>query len=237
SWAAALLTRQVYLPALVALVLFVFKDHRLWLKIALTMSVGIIPFLYVVFIWGGLTNPSSMQLNSGFSSSHFLAALSFTGIFILILCPKWLEIRLVVLMVIGILCAFVNFLVHPFDGFIFPMKGVTSHLFSGVVLEILLFLVRGTYLTLAIVTIFGFLRKTWENRNDIVYLYFVFAVVGIVLTHIKISSQFSSRYVVAVAPLLIVLLARQIKFNLFLILRVLIGGAIGILSLSTYIFK
>jgi len=234
-WAAALLTRQIYLPALLALVLFVFKDRRLWLKIALSMSVGIIPFLYIVFIWGGLTCPSGMQINRGFSFSHFLSALAFTGIFISILCPEWFKIRLAVLIVIAMLCVFISSFWHLFSGII-PMKIVTSHLFSDSALKIPLLLVPGAYLTLAVITIFGFLRRAWENRNDIVYLYFVFAVVGILLTQIKVTSQFSSRYAIAVAPLLIILLVRQIKFNISLVLRVLIGGTLGILSLSGYIF-
>ncbi len=234
-WAAALLTRQIYLPALLALVLFVFKDRRLWLKIALSMLVGIIPFLYMVFIWGGLACPACMQMMRGFSLANFLSALAFTGIFISILCPEWFKIRLAVLIVIAMLCVFISSFWHLFSGII-PMKVVSSHLFSGSVFKILLLLVPGAYLTLAAITIFGFLRRAWENRNDIVYLYFVFAVVGILLTHIKITAQFSSRYVIAIAPLLIILLVRQIKFNMSLVLRVLIGGALGILSLSGYIF-
>jgi len=76
--------------------------------------------------------------------------------------------------------------------------------------------------------------RLYTRRLDKIYLLTGLIAMLIVFSTIKVTTQFSSRYVGQVLPFFILLFAPYEKTNWTKIFRMIIGLVIGFLSLSSY---
>ena len=233
-WALTLLGRQSYLPATLALLILAVRDHKLWLKVSGVVLVGIVPITVLFFVWGGFTPPEVSYISKGFKLDHFIYALASAGIFSLILSPRWLLMgkKCIFFAAGGILLNIIS----PFAHFT-PMETLVSNVLNGESAMRLYGRITGSiFVGIAVVTLFGVLLRAWERRGEKYYLYCTTATLGILLTTVKITCQFSSRYAIMAAPFIIVMAAPYIKFNRPLTFRVIGGALVGLLALSGYLF-
>lgn len=232
-WIAALLGRQTYLPALLALTIYIARGNRFWPKMLLIMLLALLPFGWVVSVWGGLTPPAVAYMSRGFTFSHIIFGLAYAGLSILIISPQWFGFKRRSSVAVFILTTCGNVFFHLLK--MVPLRSVASNFLPERYLEIYGFLSGGILLWLAVMTLLGFCERAWQKRNDTAYLYFVIAALGILIcSSIKTPLGFSSRYAIGAAPLLILLAAPYVKFNMLFILRILFGWLAGLLILSNY---
>jgi len=231
----AILGRQTYSVPLVMLVLFIILDFRLWGKILLTLFLGILPLFWLIRNWGNLVPPEISTSIIGFAPQHLINAFLYTGFFIAILCPRWFAINWKIICFSTIIGIFINAL-YPIVN-ITPLRTLAESVLTPFLLSLYTKTVSHLSLGLVFIVFFSFVKRGWEHRTDKIYLYFVFATASLIFTNLKITHVFSSRYVISEAPLLILLVSPYIKFSKGLVIRLLFGGALGFLSLSTYLFK
>jgi len=235
-WALALLGRQTYLPAVLALFIVPVRERKLWMKTLLMVVIGILPLSVVISVWGGLVPPLLACTDQGFAWSHLMLALAYTGILIFIFSPRWIfgKKKIYTILVMG--GAFILNFINPLIR-IMPMRTVALYLLkSKKIVQFYGQIASGIFAGIALLTLYSFLQKLWERRSDKFYSYFILATLGILFVTGKNTAQFSSRYIIMSAPFLVMLAAPYIKFNMGLLFRVTAGAIIGLLSLFAYLF-
>ena len=72
-----------------------------------------------------------------------------------------------------------------------------------------------------------------ENKNA--WQYFLLVIAALIsLTTIKSSAHFTSKYVLQAYPFFLLFIAKDIKTDKYLLLRVIIGTLIGIAAMYSY---
>jgi len=235
-WALTLLGRQSYIPALLAVSVFLIYERKLWPKVTSILLMGILPIGILFNIWGGLLPPQAVWSTRGFAPKHFILALAYAGLLFLILSPQWLfsmrKKRIFFIAVGGFILNCVMQIIY-----IVPMYELVSGVFKNQIIVWLYgYITSAVFMGLALVTLCSFLQKAWERRKEKFYLYSIFAVLAMLFSAGMVTVQFSSRYVITVAPFLIILATPYIKYNGSLVFRVIGGAVLGLLCISAYLF-
>lgn len=232
-WSAALIGRQTYLPAVLALIVFILREPRLRMKVLSIMLIALLPLGVLISIWQGLVPPSHAFFGKGFSLEHLILGFAYAGILVFFIYPHWFGLRwkrLAILLALGYVLNAMFSLVR-----FSPFLAIVSRLLTPDYLGLYTYLAGGLMLGIALVTVFGLIRYAWRVRGETLCLYFVIATIGILLANIKLVFQFSSRYCISIAPLLVLMTVPYVRYNRFLVLRALLAGIAGFISLSTYL--
>ncbi len=229
--------RQNFLMAVPACAALAVAGGRRWIVPAVVAAVvaAAVPTPLFV-IWGGLIPPRTTWV-SGMAVSHGVLAFAYAGIAYCIFDVRWLARRWaawVALLVIGVAVNAATGLVHYV-----PLQ-TTAEKVLGRYVGAYAMVCSGLLIGFGLVFLAYLLGLLWAYRSDPVPAYLV-AYTGLLLASCaRIAHQFSSRYVVLVAPVLVVLAALRDpsaagetwgKAG-----RLAIGGALGLVSLSAYYF-
>jgi len=221
------------LPALLALAVIPFDKRGLWPRILVIIILGLLPLVAVMYIWGGIVPPSASAIVvQGYSFINLFSAIGYAGILTLILSPKWFG-RNWRIFCLAVTIAIIGSIFRW--NLIVPMKAVASRLLPEAFIPIYARIASGFILFFSMLMLFGFILRAWQKRKDKIYLYFIIATIGILITTMKIT-LYSSRYTIMIAPLLLLVTGPYIKFNKFLVLRIFLGGLLGVASLVSYLF-
>lgn len=243
---AAILGRTQYLmlvPAICILGFNPFAEKKLRQSISL-FHLSIFVFtalaicLPVFIIWKGLLPPYQAIIGEGgLRIWHGVLAFAYAGIIVVIIAPRWFKINRTIIFLL--IASFV--ILAVLDFFWFRVNHQPLHSFlSGVlppsVMNIYPHLISPLLMVFAGYFGYSLILNIVSHRNNAYYLAIAFSLVFVLMTCIKITHLFTSRYVAQAAPFLIVLLAEKDSFDKYKILRVCIGIVIGYISLHTYVY-
>ena len=92
-------------------------------------------------------------------------------------------------------------------------------------------------LAIGIIFCISTIKNMWNNRNDHVFLFLCFSMLLLVLSSIKITHLFSSRYTATSVPFMLLVSAKynQDQENYWKVPRVAFGNILGFLTLASYL--
>jgi hypothetical protein len=227
----AILGRQTYLIALPAfLVLFFMGPVKPRLLALSLLSTGVVSG-WLFFIWGGLVPPSQAKVNSGLQPEHLLYSVAYVASATTFISPRWLCPKdwksALIAAITGTFVA-VSIRDHgdpPAKSLLLKVLGGEA----GYAIGVVIFALMGALGTLWILNTCTFL---WLRRDDPFQIFAGVLLLSLVIAPVKVSHLFSSRYVVGLLGVLILVLSPQ--QSPFLAVRILIGSALGAAILWSY---
>jgi len=237
----AIMGRQPLMVALVAFPVFFFdKKYRTKEKIILVILFILFSLplpLYVFSIWKGLLAPKEQGTTVGWSIFHFWMGLGYLSLISFIISPKFFikitNKKLICMVALSLAVISVNYVTQwvyymPMVTFFYKFIPWPVATFFASVFASILVISGGYYLVSCVV-------RSYENKHDVLFLFFTLSALVIAFTSIKITHQYSSRYAFQSVPFIILQLSRFQTYNFYSILRICAGISIGIISLYTYI--
>jgi len=214
----AIITRQLFLlcifpPMVLIFYKGLFKNLGM---LALFVIAGFAVCTPVFFIWQDIVPTNSgihHSLADFLTGKHLFLSFGYSFFYFMCLAPiylydffkqhkKWIP----VLIALGILC---SFLVKSPE--FLPMSGLLPRLFS---LQVLTIIARIYFLitcVLAFFLVYFLAHEFIQNRHDFTQVFLILSMFVILCTPILISSQFSSRYPLQSAPLMLVFCYTRLK--------------------------
>ncbi|AZQ44573.1 ArnT family glycosyltransferase [Nonlabens ponticola] len=243
----AILGRQPLLMVLLALPIFFvsyekkvilnqpFKRYGLF--IGVTVLAALILPIFVFSIWGNIQPAAEASTGVGFEPKHLVLALGYSALHLCFINPtyfnfskdisSWFELAgvLVVSVILNVFLLKVSF--NPFA--VIVSKILPEDLMS------LYSIACGSLLaSLGILFLYYFLKKqltSYDKMSAFLSLGFLL----IIATSIKVTHQFSARYVAQAFPLLILAAHyKREKLKTIHIITLVIGGILGMISLDNY---
>ena len=227
----AITGRQTYLPLLVIFpVIGMFEARWRWPAAAAFLISCAIP-LPMFLVWRGLTPPSQAYLGGGISLEHGLLAFAYLAVVVAIIAPRFYESgwRWVFAAAGG--GAVLNLVLVHFEWD--AAAGLAKHL--------PLFLQRWYTVVVGSVLIAAFsgfaaavVFNVWNRRQDRWFLLMTVETMLLIGTAFGIVHLFSSRYVMAGFPFIMLMLQPFFIPSKWAASRLVVGAALGCASLSTY---
>jgi uncharacterized membrane protein len=256
----AILGRSFYLMVIIAMLLWltvylfqerfisIIQKKRLWyfstkkqalILITVLVISSLIAPLMVFYIWGGLTPPLGTEAVGANKLKivpwYGILAFAYSGFIALLLAPSWFVAKkkfllfflgcTILLIIANIFLKIVEFA---------PLRTAISRIIPSQLFLYYGYILPGILASLAAYFIFSTVIRLYTRRLDKIYLLTGLIAMLIVFSTIKVTTQFSSRYVGQVLPFFILLFAPYEKTNWTKIFRMIIGLVIGFLSLSSY---
>ncbi len=240
SLSLAILGRQPYLVTLsgFGILFLVEKTNFRRLGIILfSMSALILPAI-AFYIWGGLVPETggSIAIRKSFEISHLFLGFGYSFLLMLILAPSFF--LLPSKKMVGILVA-TFFLLIPL-AYLLNLSFIPMHTLASSILPAILMKYYGNMmfcflLLTGLIFLHSLFYRLKERGFEIKFLFLSIILLAIVFTSIKVTHQFSSRYVFQAAPIF-VLLASYYNHNTDIrhIALNILGLVIGMLSLTSY---
>ena len=227
----AILGRQSYLIALPAfLVLFFLGPVKQRVLALCLLSTGVVSG-WLFFLWGGLVPPSAAKINSELQPEHLLYSLAYVAAATAFISPRWICPKdwksALIAAVIGTIVA-VFFRDHgdpPAKSLLLKVLGESATFTYGVAI----FAFMGS---LGILWVWNTCKSLWSRRSDPFQIFAGILLLSLVVAPVKISHLFSSRYIVGLLGILIVVL--QPCCSPFLAYRIFVGSLVGAAILTTY---
>ena len=247
SFSLSILARQPMIVLWLALP-FLFLKHGSFVKfdfekkeffkfILITVCTSLILPCYIFYVWGGLTPFSQASVGDGLSPINLVLALSYAAIFTVFIKPNYFKIidsktnryEFLTVTVISVLLN-ILFLKIEFS----PFNSIISNWLSP---SFIPYYKMGCGSLLGIVGlsfIYYFLKKNLKEKDPLT-LFFAFGFLLIIGTSLKVTHQFSARYVAQAFPIIVFALhAKGEKINWLSVVTLAVGGSLGIASLQSY---
>ncbi|HEY1381738.1 MAG TPA: hypothetical protein VGF55_33375 [Gemmataceae bacterium] len=229
--------RQNFLMAIPALAALVVAGGRRWAGPAAAAAAAAAAIPAALFaVWGGMVPPQTAWV-SGLAPAHGLLAFAYAGIVYCLFDVRWLVRHWPVWLALLACSVAANAATGWLD--YVPMKTTATNVL-GRFTDVYAVVSSGLLAGFGLVFLAHLLRLLWANRSDPVPAYLV-AFTGLLLASCaRIAHQFSSRYIVLVAPALVVLAALRDRpaagETWGKAGRLAVGSAIGLSSLCAYYF-
>ena len=231
--ALAALGRQPFLLLACALPLAAWNRPARWPPFLVAAALGLVPIAVVFTIWGGATPPSVRWVGAGLAPKHSILAFAYAGAFTLLFAPCWLmrERRFAWLLVATFLLSMAIGAVE-----ILPMATVAQRFLSPPLVVVAKRAIGSLFVALAVWFVVTLGRRAWAERGDGFGVYASDGVFLLLLSTLKITGNFSSRYVAMTFPMLLPLLAPSREpGSLSAPCRSFLGNALGLASLLSHL--
>jgi hypothetical protein len=236
----ACLGRQTYLVTLIALP-FLFHRGQNWFVPVVVALFTLITCGWLFWLWHGFVPPGAAHVSAQLDWSHGILSFSYLAAATLFISPSWLlwnktsaKRDLIVLYSIGLGAGFLA-LAYPFAE-ITPAHTLMKGNLPPFVFSWYSRMMSAVFVSLAAVWITRFSRDVWTNRSHSIWLFLYLSLLALALMPVKISHQFSSRYVVTDIGLLVLIVSREAQaLSLFFLVRLGAGTILGALVLHTYL--
>ena len=229
----AVLGRQTYLP-LIALGLLPlsirYGKKSLVPCVLYGGTASVLPGLVFV-AWGGLVPPSQAHIK-GFSPIHGITALAYLAACVLIVAPGYYRRLLRAQIIAAVAIAILNLCVLHFE---WRALAGASHSIPGRWQVAYTLLIGSAVLAGAVMFLIATTANMLERRTEFPFLFFSLSAVTLACTAFAIGHLFSSRYVVNALPFVLLMTYPFYKPNLWAACRVVIGVALGAVSLWSYL--
>lgn len=237
----AILGRQPLLLALAAVVACGLLDRRRFVSAAVCCATALAICVPVFMIWGGLT-PRTMAGDIaartrghlavfGIVPWHVAYAMAYAGITTAIVAPQCVTVRLRAWAAILAVCVGISILFGvqgqmPLQSVLGPVVPPTFRWMAEAACS-------GLALGLAICFGVALLHSLWQHRADTIIVLGLLTVLSQVVAAGAVRHQFSSRYLFAISPVVLIMASRFLPVPSSPI-RAGIGAAVGALSLVSY---
>ena len=243
----AILGRQPFLTVLIAIPIlwFSFENNKINFKInkpffyssLIIIIISLVLPLYIFTVWGDIQPAIESHTGDGFAPHHLFLAFGYSCLFSLLINPLYFQkikyfISIKEFFGISVFISVLNFLLIKVS--FIPMKSIILNIVPENLISIYAYICGNILCICGTVFIYFLLKKNYKSKNTI-KLFLTLCYLVIIGTSVKVTHQFSARYVVQAFPVLIILLnLEKIKINWINIVTLLIGGTMGIISLNSY---
>jgi len=230
----AILGRSTFLALFAAyLLLFIYYRDPL---ILLALGIAAAICLPVFHIWGDLMPPAQQYIGSGGVRVWFgILAFAYMGVVMLIIAPKWFVISKPALWAAGLFFLFFTVLNYLFFQSTYAPLSVFLGKFLGPnLMTVYSYMISGALAALAFYFLLSSAFRLYAQRRDPVFVFFTCAALLMLATCFKISHLFSSRYVAQAIVFILPALPGYEDIHVSKPARLVLGMAIGFISLNTY---
>jgi len=239
----AILTRQIFLVCLgpPAVIIFYQQFKHRFPSVILFIMGGLLLVAPVIYLWKGL-----FPLSSGFreqkadliSMKHVFLSFGYAFCYFIIIMPvyvfNFIKKNWKVVLVLAITGMAGSSFIRD-DSFV-PMSGLLPHVFSQHVLDIISIVFFKLIGMVCLVAVYFLLLELYKNRKNYLQTVYALSMLTILVTPALILDQFSSRYSMQIAPVLIMFAYSRIQ-PMNEKMRLAINGiaiAINIISVVTF---
>jgi len=225
--------RQNFIVVLFAAIPIFLPLKRKFILFAAAYSLpALLIFAYPISIWNGLVPPTVSFVEKGYRVSNFILSCSYLGVIATIVYPNILlvgkKIALAIVVLSVLLVGFYSDLRYV------PSRMIVENLFGSIGVFFLSYLIGVLFTSLALIFIYSLIKECVLKRNNIILVYCAMSIILIALSNIKITHQFSSRYITLAIPFLLYFLAYQKKISKFFLAKFSISLCLSVLFLYNY---
>ena len=216
-----------------------FEKNEFFKFVITTVLSSLIVPLYIFSIWGDIQPFPLSTISSGINISPTNLVLSFgyAAIFTFFINPNYFNFLCKktnyyeFFTVIGT-SFFLNVFLFKIE--FIPLKTIVSEMMKDSLIPYYKIFCGSLLSTFGLSFIYYFVKKNILNKDPLT-LFFAFGFLLIISTSLKVTHQFSSRYVAQAFPLIVLsVYSKEQKINWMSVLTLLIGGILGMLSLNSY---
>ena len=228
----AILGRQTYLVVLPGVFLVSFFKPRFWRFSAITLLTALLTCLWLFIQWNGLLPPSIQNVNSGMRWQNLMLALSYITAATILIRPRWIKFQNHYIIFASVMFGFIltwisrDYNTPPAKGLLLRILGQDMGLLLG-------FIGGSAFGSIAILWTIETVRNAWRERSDLSRFFLYVTLFTLIIAPVKVSFQFSSRYLVGSIGVLTLILYSP-KSEVFSLPRFLTGCLLGAITLSTY---
>lgn len=241
SLGLAIIGRQPYLVILATIpVLFIniYQRANEYKQVICFIFFALIFPVLVFSVWGDIQPTATFTTNTGkgLAPFHGVLAYGYAGAVTLLLVPQWfrqpLKNELIILILLLLLMTALNYWVVKYD--FSPAKSVAVRFLPPTMLNLyskacpVLLTLFGAYF------VFSSLLNVWDKREDKYFIFFTMSALAILFTTVKITHQFSSRYVAQAAPFMVAMLAYYDQETKYKKVRIVSGAVMGLIMLQSF---
>ena len=213
-----ILTRQVFLACLgPPCVLVFYKQFKNRFPAVVLFGIGAVLLVApVIYIWQGLVPMSSGFRDQGaatISVKYVFLSYGYAFFYLLTILPQYMfqfikkNWKIVAaLAIIGLACS-----VFIQDNEFLPMAGLLRHRLSPSMMNIVSVVFFKFIGMICLIPPYFLLHELYINRKDFMQTFYILSMLAILITPARILDQFSSRYSMQIAPLLIIFAFTRIK--------------------------
>jgi hypothetical protein len=232
----SVLGRQTYLVVLPPVLVMTLWLPNRWRLFVTTAALCLLSSGWLFLFWRGLVPPSLPQVSLGLRLDHALFALSYVAVATCFLCPRWLRpdrwTALVLLMLAGAGLAYLarKHACPPAKSLLVALFGEHLALITGSLLGIIFGMLGALWLGSS-------LQAAWRERNNPDRAFLFLVLFALVAAPGLVSHFFSSRYVVGMLSVLLLILSplSDLKDHPgWWRARLLFGAILGVGTLWTY---
>ncbi|PSP00259.1 MAG: hypothetical protein BRC47_13210 [Cyanobacteria bacterium QS_7_48_42] len=225
--------RQPLLVTLAAVPILAIDSRSRIQVLCFLLSAAIIPIILFA-TWGGLVPPTHQFVGEGLSVPHLILAYCYAGAITLILSPRFFSYNFKITVIIAVFSILIN-AIFSWIEFV-PMRTLSNQLIPEAVFPIYIEICSGLLFSLGVLYGASIIKNLINNRENFNYLFLGIATLFICFTALKVTHQFSSRYVAQAIPLFALITEPYSKANYFKATRVVIGSLLGLAILTSYYF-
>jgi hypothetical protein len=231
---AAILGRQTYLIILPVLVVMMFWLREKWSSVLICIITSLAVCSWLFVLWHGLAPPHYYQLaHSAVSFTNLLLSLSYAAVATLFLNSAWLWRQRATVWIISILCGFaLAYFARNYQDP--PAKSLLVHAFGmqlGLWIGFAVFCFLGAIGAVWAWTTF---KTFWRKREDPGQVFLLLTLGALILAPMKMTAQFSSRYIVGCLGVLFLVVDEPLKSSRYWEARMFVGSVLGMAILWTY---
>lgn len=239
----AILGRQPYLLYLLAFPVLIYRDLSKIniLSIACFLVCALCPPLYIFTIWGGLVPHAGGDVATRelLAPYNLFISMGYSFVITLFLAPTWFMVPqrkywlLCTVIFVGLIT-----LCYVFDFRLNVMATVSQKILGpGLLLKLYGNTMAAVLISSGLYFLYSTLYRVKTDIRDRRRFFFVFGCLLTLVSSIKITHQFSSRYVFQAAPFFILMFSNYMGFGYKMLVVRSVAILIGIISLLSYFFE
>jgi hypothetical protein len=224
--------RQPYLLLAGIIVLLALVERRLRAPAVMFLAVVLAVVAPLFIVWHGLV-PPAMRRVQGLSLTNGLLSLSYTGICVFLLAPRFFRFspaQLVGLVLLSLvsraLCGVT----------LYPLMTVAQRLIPARLFPAYGQLCGVVFLCVGLFFLASALRALWAERNDLRRIAVYSGLIAVSLSPLFVAHQYSSRYTGMALPFLILAADGWRRWQTETLLLSAAGAGMGALSLFSYLY-
>lgn len=230
----SILGRQTYLVAAPAVLTMIFLLPKKWPLLLICLAVALSVSGWLFMLWGGLAPPCYNHLaHSEISIANGVLALSYAGAATLFLNPEWMRLSnwkaatSCAIAGIFVACLARDYAAPPAKSLLLRIFGERMGYGVG-------FLIGAGIAILGVIWAWNTLKAAWQTRFRPNQVFLFLTLFALVAAPIRMTAGFSSRYIVGLLGVLLIIVGVPRNLGTWWIIRLATGSLIGAATLWTY---
>lgn len=226
------LGRQPYLPAIIGFAAVAAVVPKLRWAALLAVACAAAVTVPVFVAWGGLLPPGTAAVGQHIVIEHGALGFAYAAIFVLLLAPRYYAAGWKASLGIAAVGALVSLAMGGLS--LQVAAGIARHLPAWLAL-VFQSVSSMVLVGIGVAFIIASASNAWARRDDPLLVLIIALTVGLAATPAFVAHLFSSRYLMATLPFLLLAVQPYFRPNLWAAARLAVGAAFGLLSLQAYL--